>query len=428
MRKIIFLLALFPALTFGQGIIPTRPGQTTGKVIFSKAFTTPGCYASGTDGVAITRNSVATYIDANGNLQTCQANEYRVDAGGIVSEPPRTNSALNSNAMTVGNAANTGWTADETPATPADVPKVGGTWAAVSTTSVTNNSISTRRSFASSTKFVVSVYMKKPTGSGKAGLQVYFNPTTYTGCACALSDGSACTTYNTANSCLGIAQNVTTTEVRMWLMVTASAAVSDLYFYAIPNDLGVNKPDTTWFTGYQIESVPSNHEIFPTSLIVTDSTAGGKARAEDRISATIPAMSSKWCIGVTGTPNPARPWGQYQATFWNLGTIAGANSSEIDWRYWEVYDAAGGSRYTNLYPAQTVAEHRIATCVYDGSLKLYIDGTLDTTAIAGTGTGIISTFPTTLHIGNRSGAGGAYAGSLKNLKICTGSTAAKLCK
>ena len=102
MRLFPFLVALLPSLAFAQGLSLTRPGATGGgKVLWSAAFGTPGCYASGqtagaSSAIAITRTTSATYVDGNGDVQTCAAGQFRVAPDGLLVEPARTNYVLQS--------------------------------------------------------------------------------------------------------------------------------------------------------------------------------------------------------------------------------------------------------------------------------------------------------------------------------------------
>jgi hypothetical protein len=89
-------LLLLVGVAQAQGLTQFAPGQVSGgKAVATFGFATPGCYASGTSGVNITRATVATYVDGSSNVQTCASGEYRVSPDGIVVEPSRSNYVLN---------------------------------------------------------------------------------------------------------------------------------------------------------------------------------------------------------------------------------------------------------------------------------------------------------------------------------------------
>lgn len=90
------LALLLPSLASAQGLTTLAPGQAgAGKVLWSKSFGTVGCFASGTDGIAITRATAATYWDGAAT-QSCAAGSYRVEADGLLVEPIRSNFVLSS--------------------------------------------------------------------------------------------------------------------------------------------------------------------------------------------------------------------------------------------------------------------------------------------------------------------------------------------
>lgn len=95
MKKLIALASLLPVLAFGQGVTTLAAGApAAGKVLASFAFGTPGCYASGTGGVNITRTTAAQYWDG-GSWQSCASGQYRVAPEGLLVEPTRNQYVLN---------------------------------------------------------------------------------------------------------------------------------------------------------------------------------------------------------------------------------------------------------------------------------------------------------------------------------------------
>lgn len=170
---------------------------------------------------------------------------------------------------------------------------------------------------------------------------------------------------------------------------------------------------TTRFTGAQLEV-----GTYPTSLIVTTGTSA--ARNADQVSATVPAVPSKWCVAGTYKPEEGRSWINDAYAF-STGALNGANSAAMaPWSdgklYWSVRDGAADFRQVSPTPSFAVgSSHRLIAC----SLPLLVtaDGVPLTTNVVGSNTpGAIPS--TTLYFGGTSTGAATFGGFLKNLKLC----------
>lgn len=417
------LTALLAATLLSQGLNTSGPGVGGGKVLASFPFATPGCFASGTGGVSITRATNATYIDANGDLQTCTTGQYRVAPDGLLVEPARTNVALASNTISATNAFNVNWVAwpDETvvDVTTAAAAPVGGTWHTITNEAGGAGGSNVGQAYqtvttASSTTFAASVWMKKPAAEDTthAGIHVGCGAGTPSACTCVRSDGGSCTASTVAtNYCQALVADLAQTAVRVTAKVTCSGAITSSIVALVPGNYG-STIGITDFTGVQ-------HEIgaYPTSNIVTTTTA--VARNADIVSATIPSVPSKWCIAATGMPGERTAWGSFAAyRIWATGGT-GANSSYIDSGGMTVIDAAGASRVAG-YTFPTSGSVRLIGCSTAGVLSLSATaGTVG--ALSGAGTGILGTPGTTLFLGNNVIGNRSISGFLKSIKVCKAS-------
>jgi hypothetical protein len=97
------MVGLIAALLLSQGVQPEGlvgwqgfiAQGASSDVALEKTFPTPGCYASGTGGVFVSRATVANYENPPGTLNSCAAGSYRVEADGLLVESARTNYVLN---------------------------------------------------------------------------------------------------------------------------------------------------------------------------------------------------------------------------------------------------------------------------------------------------------------------------------------------
>ena len=135
-----------------------------------------------------------------------------------------------------------------------------GTTAAADTapwTSVTSTNSGALRyqaitGMATSTKFVASVYAKKASGTGAAGMRSQ-GPANIAACTCYRSDGGTCTATFSGIDCFIAVTDLGTTEVRLVSVYTTDSAGTGGQMTMIPGEWGV-ATGTTLFHGAQIES------------------------------------------------------------------------------------------------------------------------------------------------------------------------------
>jgi hypothetical protein len=200
--------------------------------------------------------------------------------------------------------------------------------------------------------------------------------------------------------------------------------------YLMPGEYGVST-GTTRFSGAQLEV-----GTYPTSLIVTTTTA--LARNADVVSATVPAVPSKWCVAVTAKPEEGRAWADPNLPMpWGLGPTNVANSAFMystgtaNVVRVRVNDSSNFARDTDITSTALSggAASRLVFCNNVGSTKLTLNGSVESSGWTGAGTGLWTTPPTTLNIGMRAPLTTTeqFGGYLKNLKICSAKNA-KECK
>lgn len=341
------LLLLIPAVALPQGYNSGGPGLEGGKVLWQAAFATPGCYASGqtagaSSAISITRTTSATYIDGNGDLQTCTAGQFRVAPDGLLVEPARTQFILNNSTH----------------------PKTGEATGSISAQACVG------------------------WHDGTGTMTIAAGTATVTGLSCtAVAAGTLCPF---------------TVTVAGTMAVTTTAGT----------------------TRAQIECPGS----YRTSFIPSAGTSA--ARNADQVSATVPAVPSKWCIAVTAKPEEGRAWeiGTNVAAMWSLGATGTANSSAlyadvhlgsgVYQSLFRTYDSSVAARYIAANEPSP-GQARIVACDSAGQFSLTYDGVAQTpTASVTTGSGLFATPPTALRFGDLSDGSVPFGGFLKNLKIC----------
>ena len=392
----------------------------------------------GCSALAVTRATTATYAPRAADpstLFTVPAGVARITDEGLLVEPARTNVVLASNTISAANAFNVNWVAwpDETRVdvtTTAEAAPGGGTWHTITNEAGTTSNVGQAYqtvTTASSTTFVASAWLKKPTGEDTthAGIHVGCGAGTPSACTCVRSDGGTCTASTVAtNYCQALVADLSTTPVRVSAKVRCSGAITSSIVALVPGNYG-STIGITDFTGVQ-------HEIgvFPTSLVVTTTTAA--TRNADAVSATVPAVPTKWCIAVTGKPGDKINWdvGTPTAVIWSLGS--GANSSQVYPYYsggifFRVTDAASGTRDLKTVGLISAGSHRMVACDTAGSMTFALDGTL-VGSVTGAGTGVLTTPQTTLTLGGYPDALYGLSGFVKDVKICNAPKGAKDCR
>ena len=378
----------------------------------------------GSSALAVTRATTATYAPRAADpstLFTVPAGVARITDEGLLVEPARTNVVLASNTISAANAFNVNWVewpdttvvnvTTTTTAAPGE-----GVWHTITNEAGTTSNVGQAYqtvTTASSTTFVASAWMKKPTGEDTthAGIHVGCGAGTPSACTCVRSDGGSCTASTVAtNYCQALVADLSTTPVRVSAKVTCSGAITSSIVALVPGNYG-STIGITDFTGVQHEIATA--EQGPSSHIVTTTTAA--TRNVDAISATIPSVTGlNWCLAATATRG-VNAWGGTNR-LWSLGT-SGANTASLDLASTlTVTDAAAAAKTVATGSTPSTASHRLIACDKSGSLALSLDGTI-TSPGAGAGTGILGMAPTAFYFGAASASlhGGVY---LKSVKLC----------
>jgi hypothetical protein len=164
---------------------------------------------------------------------------------------------------------------------------------------------------------------------------------------------------------------------------------------------------------------------YPSSWIDTAGTAVN--RNADQVSATVPAVPSKWCVAVTAK-TVGQAWPNAGNTYiWSMGVTGAANSVRLDDSTYLHRDSVPNLRYYS-HAAFAAGADRLVACNTSGVMTLTQNGTpMTLTPLGETGTGLFSPAPTTLNFGDSGGGTTSLGGYLKNLKICVAKSA-KECK
>ena len=376
--------------------------------------------------LAVARGTQATYENPAGTIWTVPANVGRITTDGLLVEIARTNYALQSNSMSTGTAATSPWAGtgiNTTVTTVAGAP-MGGTWVEITVNgSLSQNYYQGIGTLPSTTTLVASAWAMHPTATGTAYVGFVCpaanNAAT---CSCLSSDGRTVTPVRaTVNCTCDFATD--TTPVRISAIGTCTSAfTTGAYIQMDTGSLGNTTNGVVRFSGAQVEI-----GTFPSSLIVTTTTA--TARNSDSISATVPAVPSKWCVAVTGTPT-TKPWTDVSSiALWSLGpNVTSANTAYGTSIVLYSLDATSTLKTFTLASQPTAASHRFVHCNNAGTLSLAWDGVEQTGTVAGTGgTGLFGTAPTQLNFASAGASGYANGVPIKNLKICAAKNA-KECK
>ena len=421
-------------------------GVFTGTIYEVYATTTPWSEATvtaiqqkvlghfdGSSELAVTRATTATYAPRAADpstLFTVPAGVARITDEGLLVEPARTNYALQSNTISAANAFNVNWiewpdTTVVNVTTTATAAPGGGVWHTITNeaggTSNVGQAYQTVTT-ASSTTFVASAWMKKPTGEDTthAGIHVGCGAGTPSACTCVRSDGGSCTASTVAtNYCQALVADLSTTPVRVSAKVTCSGAITSSIVALVPGNYG-SSIGITDFTGVQHE-IPGA-EQGPSSLIVTTTTA--VTRNSDRVSATVPAVPSKWCIAATAAPGSISSMAtRGDSVLWWLGAT-GANTAiayftSTNRLVHTVTDASNTAKslvYSSGIAGLTAT--RVTACSPMSTTSITVSGVSGLPTLSGTGAGILTTPPTTLHFGVTNSGANFLGGFLSNVKVC----------
>jgi hypothetical protein len=363
----------------------------------------------GSSALAVTRTTNATYENPAGTVWTAPAGVARITTDGLLVEPARTNYALQSNTLTttwIGDLATS--IASSGVASPA-----GGFWYDVTTTNIAGSAYQTTTLAA--TTLVGSVWAVKASGSSITSISGLCNGINVGTCACSRSDGGSCTaTVELLTKCV-VRATIGTTPVRLASIYTCVTPTVTPIFALAGGDIN-NATGTTRFSGAQLEV-----GTYPTSLIVT---GGGTSvlRAADAISATVPAVPSKFCMAGSYKPPETMKWnanaGQPVLSF---GASGAANSASLTSAYTQMWGPASATTYGRYSTGidTTTGSHRLVSCWVDSTPGFAIDGaTASLTDYNVAANSKWTTVPTTLNLSL-----GNSAMLLKNLKICAAKSA-----
>lgn len=159
----------------------------------------------------------------------------------------------------------------------------------------------------------------------------------------------------------------------------------------------------------------AQHELGPlaTSGIATAGTSA--SRAADVVSIANPIPGSTFCMASTITPESGSAWNiGVTRRGMSLGVAAAANSTRLEWgdtnAYQYAYDNAGAAKTNTVGHSFTAgSSHRIITCNAAGTLTMSFDGVAQAPVIGGAGTGVITTQPGTLYLGESAGTSAPFA-------------------
>lgn len=388
-------------------------------------------------GILGTRGEVATYTRAStatyqpiysggaGTMYMAAEGVPRITEYGYLAEGARTNYALQSGTMTTGTAATAPWglsNATATTGTAGGFLDGVGTWSTVtSTTSI--GVLWQNVTVPAATTLVGSAWLKKPSGSGSAGVLMNCNSGTAPACSCVRSDNGVCgVSVQNTNGCYANVSDLGTTPIRLSAIATCSVAVTAPGLSLAAAQYGTST-GTTDFSGAQLEV-----GTYPTTYVPT--TTASVTRNADALSYANPLQVSarKWCS--TGVFDPAQRGAWLQGTQYllSLGTNGGASTAWLSTNYGATYDSTATQLATNVYSAGSVAAHRITFCDRSGIPSVFVDGAQSGAGTLGTGTGIWTTSPSTIYVAAGSIGGNEWGGYAKNLKLCTGATKPSECR
>jgi hypothetical protein len=262
-----------------------------------------------------------------------------------------------------------------------------------------------------------SVWASKAT-PGKVTVLGYNTAQNVSACACATSNGSACTTNSALTTyCAGVF-DATAIPARFSLTTTVPVAGTDYQFLIYPGERGVS----TGTANFGLASVHPG--LYPMPYCAT----GAGTCTTNATLPTIPApdiSNDVWCIAQTYAPGQA--WNSTGTRYIGSNFVgAAANSIDIYKDATNIVLAvtsdAGATKTITAAHGLTTATTpaRIVGCNSAGTLSLYVNGT-SVGAAGGAGTGTQTATLTPWAIGERNGAG-HVDGSVSGVKFCPNQT------
>lgn len=400
-----------------DGVCPSAAAAVADPPLFQVAASTAaGCYASPlavTGGsITLTRTTVKSCL-VGGVWTSCASGQICVEDGGRLNlEPIRQNPIIQTADISAAP-----WLAGNAPVTPTVTANVGvglfgGTTATrldLLATSASQESVAYQSTvYGGTTRSPQSLWAKGVSTSGTICLVSWFNndsaiatcsfnPSTWTHCA---------------------------TPALLWQATpTYLIAGNDSAFCG-----GTFPAQSVYLDGGQMDIFfgGGGTVAYPTGPIVNAGSVS--TRNADQVSFTNPLVNAdgSWSAGGTFTPEFSRTWSISDAYLWSLGTNVAANSARMyalaDGKiYFDVYDAGAAlKRVTYTHGFAAGSSHKVIGSNAAGTLTVWVDGVSVTVAASGAGTGVISTMPATVFIGEDSAGatqlGGAVSGfGLNNL-------------
>lgn len=412
--------------------------QSVGCSLLAVSFSTQGCQNTGTvvgaGGEAMTYSrSGSRTCNVSGTIQTCTANQFCVEIGGLLVEPARSNVVLrpldfSHGFWNYGNSAFMPVYAYET-----------GLDGAANTGALIQADTTNNRHFFGATNvslgvsgtntFAVSYHAKSGTASKIAVLPENLASYNYSSPYIVAWDlsGSGSFIYDgaTAESIAYGLPSVAGSSgwFRPWATSSYTGSTGNM------NMILVNQstPTTTLWTtagteNFHIWGPQVEVGTYPTSFIPASGSVG--TRAAEVPSVPWPSAAAVApCVKATVTPTYGRGWSLGTSTIWSTGTSGGANSAKLTANtsgnlVFDVYDGSAAVKtFTAAHGYADGVTRTIEACALGGTLTITSDGSTLSGSSSGAGSGTWSSAPSTLYIGTLSSTGSEAGMSISSISV-----------